>query len=765
MESEPQDPTTAYPPGTIVDCVVTRVEPFAVFVELRDDRAVAGIIHRRDWDWHRRVFDLPGSVRPGEVVQARVVRHHRHELELSRRRATPDPYPAFRQRHAVGETVLGEVELIAQRSAGVIVSLDHGVDGFIPRQEIPDWGLQEDGFGLLAQDLVAARIMRFDDKQVRLSIREQLRARDKAHAASSRSRRAALRYHPVVGIELEGLYWNLQLREFAEPEISPQVRARIRRILVVEDSGSVSASLEMVLRHFGFVCELAGTVEDARARLAEHRYDLLILDINLPASSGVELIRELGGISTLVYVFVLTATAADEWAELMEETLEPVTCVFQKPTSVTRIFEQLNRQIAGQPTEDDRRHPAGVDTAVVEAEQALAWSGRAYAGKRREKIERILTELRRDTGATGAFVLSLRPGPIFERVAGEFPELTREVQQSLEVSPVGDVIRERTLLVVPDVDRRRSHFKHLLEVVELRSFAGLALEYADQVAYGLFLTDPRPGRLARLSESRLRAAAGQIGHHLAQRRFDEVIAENQGLLLTGFLADSLLHEIKNELQALDDFSAIQLLLTNRSSESPSAMSKDELVEFTRATVGVRQVSQRLNELTILFRNLAGRSPAARVDLNQVIRRIEETLRPFADEKGVTIATVLDEEIPELLVHPKLVDQPILNIMINGIEQMALTGSAARRLTVTTEYLPDDDDPVRVTIADTGRGVHLVDAERIFDLFFTTKEQGTGLGLYLSRFFVERFGGRLSLSRSIMFSGSEFTIAIPRKVLA
>ncbi len=749
-----------YAKGALLECVVTRVEPVGVHVQLAGDAAVAGFVRRQDWSWSRRVFDLRGSARPEQRLTARVLGNDGGKLLLSRKAAMPDPFPAFRRRHRKGESVVGRVALIAQKSAGVILTLDDGVDGFIPRSEIPDAGLRQDGFGLLAQDRVAACILRFDDKEAVLSVKEHLRRRDEEYAARRGERRAALRYHPSLGVGLESLYWSLQLQELAEPEISPAVRQRVRDVLVVEDSENVSASLEMVFAHLGFACEVAGSVEAARRQLAERRFDLLILDINLPAASGAELVRELRGGSPMVYVFVLTATAANEWARLVRQA-GPVS-VFQKPTSIARIFRQLDRQIAGvAEAGDDRTQRAGLPAAEAPA----PWPARDSRDDRRQRIGELLEGLRVETGADRAAVLSLRPGPVFELVAGNFPELTREVQQSLEFSPVGTVIRERSFSAVGDATKRRGQFRHLLEVLPATSFAGIALGYEDQARYGLFLLGERPEQLRGATQQRLQIAALQVGRHLAEGRFDQVIAENQGLLLTGFLSDSLLHEIKNELQALEDFAAVQLLLSKRHPESLRGLAGEELVELTRATVGVQEVSRRLGELVVLFRNLAGRSPAEQVDLHQTIRRLRETVQPFADDKGVVIDLDLDDDVPELVVNPKLIDQPILNLMINGIEQMALAGGAAPRLAVATAYRPAEDYPVTVTVADTGPGIHFVEREKIFDLFFTTKDKGTGLGLYVSRFFVERFGGRLELRRSIRFSGSELAVEIPRQVVA
>ena len=148
-----------------------------------------------------------------------------------------------------------------------------------------------------------------------------------------------------------------------------------------------------------------------------------------------------------------------------------------------------------------------------------------------------------------------------------------------------------------------------------------------------------------------------------------------------------------------------------------------------------------------------------------MERLRDTVQPFADSHNVTLATDLEEAVPTLTVSPKQIDQTLLNVMINGIEQMAISGVSHKKLTVATRFHDGADYPVEILISDTGRGIHWVHREKIFDLFFTTKDRGTGLGLYISRFFIEQLGGRLVLRSSVLFSGTEFAVELPPGVIA
>ncbi len=751
-----KDLKAAYPEGTILPCIVSRVEPFGAFVHLEDDPAVRGFIHRREWSWARREFDLRERVRPGEKVQASVVDHGPAELRLSRRRAVPDPYPEFRREHKVGDEVVGKVLFIAQKNAGVVLTLEGGIDAFVPRSELPEEAQARDGFGLLADDRVAARILRFDKDAVVVSVKEHLRVRDTGEGEPS-----ALGYHPTLGLTLEDAYWDLRLRELEEPRIDPAVRRHIQRVLVVEDNGDVSASLRLLFEHYGFPCDSTASLAEARAWLAEHPYQLLILDIHLPQAQGAELVEVLPEGGTFVYV--LTAARESQLAEFLAAVDGHRIRVFPKPTSIHRILADLAGQLA------DAELPAPAKktgrTSAPAAPPPPPAAFQPLEAERRIKIEESLAHLQRETGAERACVLAYQPGPLFTLVAGHFPDLNREVQQNLEISPVGNLIRERTYLFVPDVSKKTEQFKHLLACLAVGSFAGLALEYRDQADYGLFLTAAEPDQLHGVSEQRLRMTALQIGAYLAEERFDQVITEKQSLLLAGFLADSLLHEIRNEVQALDDFAAIPLDLTQEHAQDLKAMRPEEVTRLKKAVVGIQDVSRHLKDLVLFFHHLSARPHEETVVLNQAVLRLVKTLQPFADDHDTTIESDLGRDIPDLRLNPKLLDQPLLNILINAVEQMALVGANRRRVRVATHYLPEEEYPVQITVADSGGGIHSVHREKIFELFFTTKEQGTGLGLYLSRYFLRRLEGRLRLVDSLKFSGSLFAIELPRAVLA
>jgi len=752
-----------YPEGCQVGAIVDQVEPFGVFVRLEADPDVVGLIRPREWSWGRSPLDLEAEVKPGDRVDAVVLRHGRQGIGLimSRRQTLPSPYPAFCRRHALGGVVEGRV--FTRKQTGVEVLLDGNVDGFIPRTEIPDYGQYEDGFGLLTGDWIQAQILRFENKRetVVLSVRDLLRRRHQSRRDRVAGERLTLRDHPSVGPALENISLTLQLQNLEVPDVSSELRTALGRILVVEDHEGVNESLGQYLSLLGFACYVARSVEDGRTRAAEQSYGLVILDVNFPGRKGVELVDGLAGQPTPPLILVVTGASEGDWARLIADHGTKVHGIFRKPTQVARILAFVESVLAGgKPADDRTSSKTGFDTSDID----VSGSGVHLGAKGRERIARRIEDLRRAANADRVFVVGYQPGPRFELIAGTLPPITQDVEQKLEISPVGNVIRRSEAIVIQQVSRHSAQFRHLLEVLPLQSFAGEPIPYRDRSEYGLFLTGQREDQLT-LRHEELRRVAHEIAQWLAAERLNEVITENQTLLATGFLADSLLHEIRNSTEALNHSSGVQALLAQKYANDLGEMSPKEVVEFKKAVLRIRKDTHELKQVIELFRNLAGQTAVEEIELEDIVQRLVRAVTPLADDRGVTIETKFDQNMPLLRIVPRLLEHPLLNVMINAIEQMTLAGGSDRVLQVSTHRHDHETFPVAVSIRDDGPGIHQVHAERIFELFFTTKPRGSGLGLHLSRNFIERLGGRIRLVRSVMFVGTEFSIELPRSVLA
>src|SRR5207244_4165528 len=132
----------------------------------------------------------------------------------------------------------------------------------------------------------------------------------------------------------------------------------------------------------------------------------------------------------------------------------------------------------------------------------------------------------------------------------------------------------------------------------------------------------------------------------------------------------------------------------------------------------------------------------RVDMNEAIREVLALAQAEARRNKAAIRTELAGDLPPVRGDRVQLQQVVLNLVINGIEAMSTVQDRPRELVIRTQT--GEAHQGRVTVQDSGIGLDRQTLERIFDAFYTTKPEGLGMGLSISRSIVENHAGRLSV---------------------
>jgi signal transduction histidine kinase len=214
------------------------------------------------------------------------------------------------------------------------------------------------------------------------------------------------------------------------------------------------------------------------------------------------------------------------------------------------------------------------------------------------------------------------------------------------------------------------------------------------------------------------------------------------------LAAGLAHEIKNPLSTIN--LNLQLLQEDwQEADSPRhARSLKRLQTVARET-------QRLQDLLDDFLRFA-RMPGPDVqpcDLHALIDETLDFVRPHSTAQGVDIRTHLDPGVPTLQADPRLLKQALLNLIVNAQQAMPDGGE----LLICTRRL--DSDEVQIELTDTGEGIpnHLL--PKVFDVYFSTKDGGSGLGLATVRRILDLHGGSVAVTSEV-HQGTRFTLTLP-----
>jgi len=240
-------------------------------------------------------------------------------------------------------------------------------------------------------------------------------------------------------------------------------------------------------------------------------------------------------------------------------------------------------------------------------------------------------------------------------------------------------------------------------------------------------------------------------HEREQLRAD--LAHLNRVSMMGELAASLSHELKQPIAAAMTNAKTSIRWLKR--DKPAV---DEALEAAHRIV---KDGARATDIIDRLRSLYKKSPSQRelVDVNEIVREMLLLLRSEANRFSILTQTELTPDLPQITADRVQLQQVLMNLILNAIEAMKET---AGELTIKTEL--GLGGQLLISVSDTGVGLPDENTDQIFNAFFTTKPQGTGMGLAISRTIIESHGGRLWASVN-NGRGATFRLTLPAELTA
>ena len=727
-----------------------------------------GIIRSHELDWGRTLDQPKPKVSVGDEFLAVVLTVERdgQRVELSRKRALSDPWRKIREgRYREGQIVRGEV--VNAVHFGAFVEIEPGIEGLIRKSAIPggEDGHVEDLLWLGDQVEVVIGPIDPQKEELTLSLIERLRRRavERAHQAPM----------PQLDETLESFDNIGTVRPNTNAGFSEVARQRIQRITIVDDETAFAEEFGDWLRRWGYDVRV---ITDGRRALEEASVSgLFFMDIDLGDISGFWVAEEILKQSPKTHIVFMSGV---DW--FMNNDAVPVTLaasgLLAKPFQDNEVLDLLGRIERGEQQEPKQGFtPQGPhDGTFVERiaaqlrarprlDQAIT-SGLDEVRQQMRATTAILFKIDRFTLNTTAYVSS-------DNVVSS---ALNEIRGALRYSVVMDVAAQRKDVIAgaAQLDKK---YDSLQRFLNFQSCIGVPLpDVSHDAWYALFVLDSRPDRYDEdhfiLTKSMAWLLASRI-----QVDATQTLAQNaQQHILAGQISSSLMHELRNKMSVIRRASSNLLLDCNDFNDETRPISPRLWGVRVRARAErIVTASDQLQDLVSSHLGLTRIENTETVDVNRLLAKTIQQIAPSAKEQHVDIFQQFEPRLPQVMAIPVQLEQVFLNVALNAVQQMGIQrerydaisahtrGALRGRLKIATAFDPKNNErSLKIRFSDEGPGIHRNHWDWIFQLGTSTRQGGTGIGLYVCRDLLAAMGGQIKIEQSLLFLGSTFLIELP-----
>ena len=486
-----------------------------------------------------------------------------------------------------------------------------------------------------------------------------------------------------------------------------------RKMLVVDDDVAILEVLEMRLSSMGFDVTATPEAEVAVAAVQQTRFDLSLLDLRMEPTDGIRLMEQLHVHQPRLPVLIMTAHGTIETA--VEAVQRGAFDYLTKPFVRDELRAKIGRALAARRWARDRER-------LLFVGETLASSG--VMGRILDAVAQAALET---IDAERCVVFQATDGRLVPMASTGSPPASwsaLEAAASLAMGKGAPAITTgpegQALVAVP-------------LVVERGPAGALVIEAPARV-------EPTDDDLDLLSLFSSQAAVAlRNSHELSRLR-------SGALAALGRMATQVAHELKNPLAGLR-------LYARHLEQRLDAGGDDDSADLAR------KISSTVDHLAAVVSEITayGRPPE--------LHRTPTALAPLLDEcltfararcttEDLEIERAYDPSVPVILADARELRKAFLNLLLNGLEALEPKG----RLGLTTTYAAETKT-VTVVVEDTGVGMSDETLSRAFDLFFTTKPDGTGLGMALVRSVIDLHGGALEV-QSAPGRGTRVRVRLP-----
>ena len=261
----------------------------------------------------------------------------------------------------------------------------------------------------------------------------------------------------------------------------------------------------------------------------------------------------------------------------------------------------------------------------------------------------------------------------------------------------------------------------------------LILDIAEDIAFGLHTID--------LEKERSNAES-------ALKKSERLLISQDKMASLGRVAAGIAHEIRNPLSGINIYLSTLEKIYDKT---------EDISKVRQILTQLKSASNKIESVIKRVMDFSKRSTPKfkKIDINQPIREALHLTAVMLRKSGIKTETSLEDPLPPCFADPNQIEEVLLNLINNAAE--AMHGKiTVKKISLTSAH---KDEHIEITVSDTGPGIPLNIRSNIFHPFFTTKHEGTGIGLNLCRRIIQDHGGTIDLAHPFK-GGTKFVITLP-----
>ena len=743
--------------GQVENWIIRKVEVDHIFVS---NGTTDGIIDRSEISYFRLDENLTQRFSIGQKIRAMVLRiPESGPLVLGIKQIDDPAWKKFAAERRTGEKVYGRVLRVHQHE-GALIQIENtgGVIGRIPVEETVDMG--EGDTYLLAGDRVRALLIGFDDEH-RCALLSLLRLIQSKESWNSHS---TITIGDLFGEELKLL--SLRMGLIGQHNFDSAIRKLkeigIQTILFCDDDEQVCETYRQSFEIAGFQVIVGHGGKDGIEKGLSENFDLAIIDLHIDDIDGCEVAKAIRQAKPKVSIIIVSGISNYKKYGYGEKLRQPglYHAIVRKPFTIKDIATALERS--------DRSATEFMDVAAF---VDILSQTMKESFKLEDTLEQILEHIKHITNADSVCVFAahaIDPRIELVAVAGDFP--LKFNQETLNRSPVKDVIiEERKIrdLEIPKAAGLPGHYySNLYKIYACRSVIAQPLILNGDRHYALFIMSRFIKKNWHKFSSQVPALAEVVATSIERKLLEEIFVSHQQFYTIGQVSSSLIHELKNEEQIISN-SILQLayLAQKVQSKDESLTYGDEKfqADFQFAVDTLVKYNERIGKIQNLFLTFQQRQEIEKINLARHVELLVETLQPYAKEQKVQLSFQnYSSSMSEADINLPYLNQILINLIMNSVEQTQRIRKINGKVEIKLEQKNSGNRCVKISVKDNGPGIHEVHQAKIFNLLFTSKPKGTGIGLYISRAFARALKAKLYIEYTCRFDGTIITLELPIK---